>query len=46
MRFSKEIKRIIKVVKISRFPIGLAEIQQIIKYYGWEIYSYQFQSVG
>lgn len=40
MRFSKEIKRLIKAVKISNFPVRLSEIKQIIEQSGWEIYSY------
>lgn len=41
MRFSKEIKKLIKSAKITNFPIGLAEIKQIIQRSGWEIYSYK-----
>lgn len=41
MRFSKEIKKLIKSAKITNFPIGLAEIKQIVQRSGWEIYSYK-----
>lgn len=41
MCFSKEIKRIIKSVKITNFPIGLPELKQIIECSDWEIYSYK-----
>ena len=41
MRFSKEIKRLIKTAKIKHFPIGLPELKQIIESYGWEIYTYK-----
>lgn len=41
MRFSKEIKQLIKSTKIINFPIGLPEIKQIIERSGWEIYSYK-----
>lgn len=41
MRFSKEIKRIIKSAKITNFPIGLPEIKQIIECSDWEVYSYK-----
>lgn len=41
MRFSKEIRRLIKVSNVTNFPIGLAEIKSIIEYSGWEIYSYK-----
>ena len=41
MRFFKEIKRLIKSTHITNFPIGLPEINQIIKQSGWEIYSYK-----
>lgn len=40
MRFSREIKRLIKTAKISNFPVRLSEIKQIIERSGWEIYSY------
>lgn len=40
MRFSKEIRRLFRAAKVTRFPVGLSEIQQIIKHFGWEIYSY------
>lgn len=40
MRFSKEIKRLVKSTKIINLPIGLPEIKQIIERSGWEIYSY------
>lgn len=41
MRFSKEIKKLIKSTRINNFPIGLPEIKQIIERSGWEIYSYK-----
>ncbi|MGM9544384.1 MAG: ImmA/IrrE family metallo-endopeptidase [Romboutsia timonensis] len=41
MRFSKEIKQLIKSTKITNFPIGTSEIKQIIERSGWEIYSYK-----
>lgn len=41
MRFSKEIKKLLKSTKIASFPVGLTEIKQIIQRSGWEIYSYQ-----
>lgn len=41
MRFFKEIKKLIKSTHITNFPIGLPEINQIIKQSGWEIYSYR-----
>lgn len=41
MRFSKEIKRLIKSAKIKHFPIGLPELKQIIESCGWEIYTYK-----
>lgn len=41
MRFSKEIKKLIKSAKIINFPIGLTEIKQIVQQSGWEIYSYK-----
>lgn len=41
MQFSKEIRQIIKSAKITHFPIGLTEIQQIIKHFGWKLYSYK-----
>lgn len=40
MRFSKEIRRLIRSAKISNFPVRLSEIKQIIEHSGWEIYSY------
>lgn len=41
MRFSKEIKQIIKSAKITNFPIGVAELKQIIDCSNWEVYSYK-----
>lgn len=41
MRFSKEIRRLIKTSNISNFPVRLSEIKQIIERSGWEIYSYK-----
>lgn len=41
MRFSKEIKRIIKSSKITNFPIGISELKQIVDCSGWEVYSYK-----
>ena len=41
MRYSKEIKKLIKSTHIANFPIGLTEINQIIKQSNWEIYSYR-----
>lgn len=40
MRFSREIKRLVKSTKIINLPVGLPEIKQIIEQSGWEIYSY------
>lgn len=40
MRFSREIKRLIKTARILNFPVRLSEIKQIIEQSGWEIYSY------
>lgn len=41
MRFSKEIRQLIKISNITNFPIGLSEIKTIIESSGWEIYSYK-----
>lgn len=41
MRFSKEIKQIIKSAKITNFPVGVSELKQIIDCSGWEVYSYK-----
>lgn len=41
MRFSKEIKHLIRSAKIKHFPVGLLELKQIIETYGWEIYTYK-----
>ncbi len=41
MRFSKEIKRLIKTTKVMNFPIGIPELKQIIEFSNWEVYSYK-----
>lgn len=44
MRFSKEIRQLIRSAHITNLPIGLHEIKQIIERSGWEIYSYNVAS--